>query len=366
MSRLEFKVRVAVLLCLACALATDPLAAADDIVHEKVVDKYSDAPVGPYKHPASFTELANGDLYLAYYSGSDEYSEDTAVCGMRKPKGSDKWNKPVIIADTPDKSEGNPVVWQGPDGKVWLFYVVNYGDTWSQSRIQYKISTDGAQTWSDPVILAFEEGMMVRGRPIVLNNGDYLLPIYHETGNDPERTAPDTTSLFMRYRTGKNVWEETNRIYSRNGNLQPSVVQIDDDYLIAYCRRGGPFGPDPDGFIIRSESRNGGYTWSRGKDTEFANPNSAIDFIKLANGHLLLVYNDNNEGVRMPLTVAVSTDNDKTYPHRRNVVDVEGTAAYPVAIQAADGKIHVIYTSHRRTQINHIWFDESAILDHRQ
>ena len=38
---------------------------------------------------------------------------------------------------------------------------------------------------------------MVRGRPIVLDNGDYLLPIYHETGRDPERVGADSQSEFL-------------------------------------------------------------------------------------------------------------------------------------------------------------------------
>ena len=39
----------------------------------------------------------------------------------------------------------------------------------------------------------------------------------------------------------------------------------------------------------------------------------------------------------------------------------EDTAAYPSALQSQDGKIHVVYTSSRRTVINHAVFDESAI-----
>ena len=31
-------------------------------------------PGGRYKHPASIAQLANGDLYLAYYTGSGEYA----------------------------------------------------------------------------------------------------------------------------------------------------------------------------------------------------------------------------------------------------------------------------------------------------
>ena len=72
-----------------------------------------------------------------------------------------------------------------------------------------------------------------------------------------------------------------------------------------------------------------------------------------------------NTGDRMPLTVAISTDNDKSYPHRRNILNIPGdTAAYPVAIQTRDGKIHVVYTSNERQDVNHAVFDESAILGH--
>jgi len=316
---------------------------------------------GSYKHPAAITQLDNGDLYVAYYCGEGEYAVDTAVYGTRKKAGADEWTEPVIIADTPNLSEGNPVVWQAPDGVVWLFYVNRYGDTWSTSRIKAKVSNDGAETWSDSFILTFDQGTMVRGRPIVLNNGDYLLPVYHESGHDTERSAPDTESFFLRYDPDTKQWSESTRISSSMGNLQAQVAQITDNYLVAYIRRGGDYLPTDDGWMLRSESRDGGYTWSRGEQTQFKNPNSAVDFLRLANGHLLLVYNDNmNE--RTPLTIAISTDNDETYPYRRDIFTGDNTFAYPYAIQADDGKIHLVFTTEGRTVVKHAWFDESVIL----
>lgn len=334
------------------------LRAADDVHITRVF-----GPEQPckYKHPASITQLDNGDLYLTYYGGGGEYELDTAIWGARLKKGSTQWPAPQVIADTPYRSEGNSVVWQAPDGIVWLFYLTRYGETWSTSRIKAKISSDGAMTWSDPMMIAFEQGMMIRSHPIVLHDGDYLLPIYHETGHDREEVGADSTSLFLRYNRKTSTWTETNRITSRIGNIQPAVVQITDDYLVCYCRRGGGYGPCKDGWLVRSESRDGGRTWSKGVETKFPNPNSAVDFIKLANGHLLLVYNDSMTD-RTPLTVAISTDNDKTYPYRRNILSGPGPFAYPVAIQTKDGKIHVIFTSHNRTVINHAVFEESAIL----
>ena len=156
-------------------------------------------------------------------------------------------------------------------------------------------------------------------------------------------------------------WSESNRIKSRLGNLQPAAAAITNDYLVCYCRRGGDYKPTKDGYLVRSESHDGGRTWSPGKDSPFPNPNAATDFMKLQSGHLLLVYND-SMSLRTPLTVAISTDEDKSYPHRRNIAEGPHDFGYPYAIQTSDGKIHVVYTSNQRTVINHAVFDESAIL----
>ncbi|WP_422928895.1 sialidase family protein [Singulisphaera sp. PoT] len=321
-----------------------------------------ETPTGPYKHPACMTELDNGDLYLVYYGGKGEYAVDTAVFGSRLKKGETAWSAPKVLAHDPFRSVGNGVIWQAPDGLVWLFYVVRFGETWSNSRIQVKVSRDNAETWSDGSILALEEGMMVRGRPIALTDGDYLLPVYKETGNDPEVVGKESVSLFLRFNPKTRAWSESGRIHSANGNIQPAVVQVDDKYLIAYCRRGGGYGPQEVGYIVRSESHDGGKTWSEGKNSAFPNPNAAVDFIKLQGGKLLLVFNDSMTK-RTPLAVALSSDVDKTYPVKRNVVDGPGDFGYPTAFQAKDGKIHVVYTSDKRSVINHAVFDEAWILE---
>jgi predicted neuraminidase len=317
---------------------------------------------GLYKHPASITELANGDIYIAYYGGENEYSSGTAVYGSRLKVGETQWTPPVAIADTPFRGDGNPVVWQAPDGLVWLFYVNRYGDTWSNARVKAKVSEDGAQTWSDSFMLTMEEGTMARGKPIVLMNGDYLLPMYHETGEDREKMDASTCSFFLRYNPKTQEWTETNRIYSELGNLQPQVAQLDENNLIAYMRRGGGYGPESSGFIQYSESKDGGYTWSQAVDTEFPNPNSAVDVVKLKNGHLVLVYNDHTYN-RSPLTVAVSTDNGKTYPYRRQIGGGDNSYAYPYVIQTRDDKIRVLYTTNGRSTIMVAVFDEAAIVE---
>ena len=349
----------AIVAFLFCALT---LSAADDIQINRIYGP--EVPTGKYKHPVCITELTNGDLYLVYYGGKGEYANDTSVFGARLRKGQTKWPAPRVIAHDPFRSVGNGVIWQAPDGLLWLFYVVRFGETWSESRIAVKISKNNGDTWSDSSMLALEAGMMVRNRPIVLNDGNYMLPVYRETGHDPEIVGAESASLFLRFDPKTKAWTKTNEVHSKIGNIQPAPVQIDDNYLVAYCRRGGGYTKEWKGYLVRTESRDGGRTWSEGKDSQFPNPNSAVDFLKLRNGHLMLVYNDNFEE-RTPLTIAISTDGDKTYPYRRNIREGDNSFAYPTAIQTQDGKIHIVHTSYQRTVIYEEVFDEAAILKHK-
>ena len=92
------------------------------------------------------------------------------------------------------RSLGNGVIWQAPDGLVWLFYVVRYGETWSTSRVQAKVSRDDAVTWPDAFPLVSEEGMMVCNNPLSCTTAITLLPLYHETGNNTRSSPPRTVA----------------------------------------------------------------------------------------------------------------------------------------------------------------------------
>jgi predicted neuraminidase len=319
-----------------------------------------EVPTGPYKHPACLTALDNGDLFLVYHGGTAEYASDTAVYGARLAQGSGDWTQPAVIARDPFRALGNAVVWQAPDGLVWLFYVVRHGATWSTSRIQAKVSRDNATTWSDAFPLHDEPGMMVRNRPIVLHDGDYLLPVYHEVGDDTESVGAGSTSRFLRYERKAGRWTEAGRIRSPKGNIQPAVVELAPNHLVAYCRRGGGYGPTTDGWLVRAESRDGARTWTEGRDAVFPNPNAAADFLKLRSGGLLLVFNDSMTA-RTPLVAALSVDGDRTYPFRRVIAEGAGDYAYPIALQTPDGTVHLVFTSDGRRVVNHATFTEDWI-----
>src|SRR5579862_7614920 len=104
---------VAALIIMAILTAALPVASlADAPKVERVFGP--EVPTGPYKHPASITELDNGDLYLVYYGGQGEYATDTGVFGARLKKGTHRWTQPERIAHDPFRSLGNGVIWQAP------------------------------------------------------------------------------------------------------------------------------------------------------------------------------------------------------------------------------------------------------------
>ena len=76
---------------------------------------------------------------------------------------------------------------------------------------------------------------------------------------------------------------------------------------------------------------------------------------------MLLVFNDSMTS-RTPLTAALSTDGDKTYPHPPQHRQKVATALpIPIGFQAADGRVHIVYTSDQRTVINHAVFSEDWV-----
>lgn len=333
---------------------------AGDIQIEKVFGP--ETPTGQYKHPTTLTELPDGGLLLAYYGGGGEYEVETAVYGSNQAKGGGAWSQPRLLANSPAYSMGNPVLWADPAGKVWLFYVVRPGATWSSSRIMAKTSMDKGKTWSDAFVVTWEAGTMVRSRPVALADGAYLLPIYHETGEDTEMTAADTASVFLRLEPGTRNWVASKPVFSRMGNLQAAVAEVSPGNLIALCRRGGDYEPGNDGFVVRTESKDSGKTWTPGVETEFPNPNAAVELIRLRSGSLLFIYNDSMDD-RTPLRAALSKDGGKTFPHRRNLAEGPGSFSYPTALQTRDGKIHATFTSDERTTIRHAVFDEEWLTE---
>ncbi len=318
---------------------------------------------GTYKHASAVCELTDGNILLVYYSGSAEYGSDTALYATVLDRQRNLWTRPRIIADATGEAEGNPVLWTAPDGRIWLFYPIREGETWSTARLAAKVSSDEGHTWIEAPPPSDRRGLMTRARPFTLADGGCLLPVDFNPSTDTEFVSVDSGSMFLRSDPLMEQWTATGIIHSRLGNLQPTVANVDDDQLVAYCRRGGDYAGRADGMLVRSESSDHGLTWSEGQETDFPNPNSPVDFVRLQSGNLLLAYN-NSSFSRNPLSVALSTDGDRTYPHRRDIISGDMSYSYPSLLQCTDGTIFLFFTAGARSHVCYAVLQEDALLRH--
>jgi predicted neuraminidase len=113
--------------------------------------------------------------------------------------------------------------------------------------------------------------------------------------------------------------------------------------------------------ILRSESRDGGMTWSAVTTTDLPHPDAGIEAILLQDGRLLMVYND-SEKERDRLAVSVSEDRGKSWAHTRHLENTPGQRFdYPSIVQGKDGTLHATYSYNTKT-IKYVHFNEHWLM----
>jgi len=293
----------------------------------------------PSSHASTIVQLPDGDMLCAWYSGTAEGRKDVAIWASRFEQKSGKWSAPYVLADTANKSDGNPVLFVAPDGKVYLYFVTIEGTNWAMASIKSIVSEDGAKTFGPVQPFRKKWGWMPRNHLVTLASGHVLFPLYDEVY---------WKSVFMLSKDNCKTWQKAGKIPTRPGNIQPAVVQFDDGSLMSLSRTRGKR-------IWRSYSQDQGMTWSKAEEIDLPNPNAGIDLIRLESKELVLAFN-NTDSKRTPLSIALSKDNGKTWPVIKNIETENFEFSYPSLAQAADGKIWLTYTWKRKA-IGYAVFD---------
>jgi predicted neuraminidase len=154
------------------------------------------------------------------------------------------------------------------------------------------------------------------------------------------------------------VWDSTSDTLvvpqAHFGVIQPAVWEYAPGRLKMLMRATTRIGA-----VCAASSEDYGRTWSPASLTAVPNPNSGLDAVRLSDGRVVLACNPTREG-RTPLSVLMSEDNGETWPWRKDLETKPGEYSYPSIIQAADGRVHVVYT-YQRTQIYHAVLDPDHV-----
>jgi predicted neuraminidase len=301
--------------------------------------------------------------------------------------------------DVASHAAGNPRLFVGPDSAIWLIAPVNYG-RWCDggTRMFFKRSFDGGQSWSDLEILTTRRRILGKNKPLFIPPGTWILPVEYEGIGDV---------AFFRSANNGRTWKVID--LSGDGAYldQPSLVHLSDGTLLAYMRSW-------EGYIYETRSSDLGLTWTKPIPTPLLNPNSGIDMVRLRSGRLVLIYNPvglgangdltvsraggqsvierydlralNRQGdlelarmngvaipedeweadgllrwgPRTPLAAGVSDDEGASWRTSNVLEDAPGEYSYPAVIQSAGGAVHVFYT-HQRTRMKHVRLEESDL-----
>lgn len=316
-------------------------------------------PQAPYPecHASTIVELTSGALAAAWFGGTKERHPDVGIWFARREAGG--WQTAVEVAngvksDGPRQPTWNPVLFQAPNGPLFLFYKTGPSpSTWKGRVIT---SPDGGRTWSAPRDLPEEIIGPVKNKPIVLADGSWL------SGSSTEGNRDGWLLHFERSTDAGATWERTAPVEKGPSfdAIQPSILVHRDGRLQALART-------KQGVIAQTWSRDGGKTWSALTAIDLPNPNSGTDALTLRDGRHLLVYNHSGhraneaKGDRYPLDIALSADG----LHWTRVLTLESEPigsgyAYPAVIQTSDNAVHVTYTFNRKA-IKHVVIDPKQL-----
>ena len=133
-------------------------------------------------HAANIMPLANGDLGCVWFGGTQEGMADISVWFSRLEKGGSQWSQAEKLSDDPTRSEQNPILFPAPDGRLWLFWTAQKSGNQDTAFVRYRISADDGRSWG-PIETLFGPregcGTFIRQPLVVLDNGDWLLPVFY-------------------------------------------------------------------------------------------------------------------------------------------------------------------------------------------
>ncbi len=323
----------------------------------------------PSCHAATIVEVTPEVFLAAWFAGTHEGHPDVAIWLARFENGV--WGEPVVVADEPEVSHYNPVLFRDPTGVLWLFYKIGLSvPTWTG---MHRRSHDGGHTWSEPTMLPAGLIGPAKNKPITLSNGDILCGTSHEawgswacwveaSGDGGQRWTkhgPIVAPGADRYGAEPEavvsaVWDETSGqliLPSRfAGVIQPTLWEYAPGCVKMLMRSTQRVG-----WVCAATSDDYGRTWSSSGRVAIPHPNSGLDAVRLRDGRIALACNPVHEG-RTPLSVLVSRDNGMTWPRRLDLETGVGEYSYPAIIQTTDERIHVVAT-HRRERIMHYVLD---------
>ena len=287
---------------------------------------------------------ANGRLWANWYGGSTDENEYNWCTLFTSDDDGATWTGPKVVVQPREEfvRAFDPNLWTDPKGRLWFIWNQSYFHFDGRAGVwaMYTEDPDSENpVWSEPRRLC--DGIVMCD-PVVLKNGDWLLPTAIWGWGICEETARDRHSNAYISRDEGATWQYAGSVQKIQGvaNCDENMIIEQNDGSLRMLVRSSVG-------IEESFSFDGGFTWTDSVDTHITQVVSRFYITRLASGRQLLIFNDPAEGgnVRSHMTAALSEDDGVTWPYKL-VLDERKEVSYPDALEA-DGFIYAIYDRNR-------------------
>jgi predicted neuraminidase len=342
----------------------------------------------PQNHAASLARLPGGELACVWFGGTMEGMPDISIHMSVLDEAAGRWSPAEKLVDDPARSEQNPLLHTAADGSVWLLYTSQVSGNQETSVVRRRISVDGGRSFEAPHTLIDMPGTFIRQRFVTLPSGEMLLPVFKCRKLAGESwTGNRDSSAVLRSADDGRTWTEI-PVPGSLGQVHMNIVALGGGRMLALFRSRWA------DFIHQSHSEDNGASWSAATPTDLPNNNSSIQFIRLADGRLTLVYNhssaanaegrrtslyDEIEGgdapvpaaatgrqafwgaPRAPMSLVFSADEGDTWSGRRDLETGDGYClsnnsvdgvnrefSYPTVLESPGGRLDIAFTYFRQ------------------
>ena len=284
-------------------------------------------------HASTIVLTRGDDKMCAWFGGEKEGKNDVRIWYSRQKDGI--WSEPEPIPAVADLPHWNPVLFETCKGEITLFYKV--GATIPNWKTYFCTTRDGGLTWSAPkeLVPGDESGGRgpVKNKCLIHSSGALLAPASDERG---------AWRCFIDRFDGEKWEKRPIPVPEENGRLhmiQPTLWESESGDVHALMRT-------QNGYIYRSDSKDGGKTWCKAYPTVIPNNNSGIDCTKTTNGTIALLCNPVQKG-RTPLSLLLSHDGGATFEKALDLETEIGEYSYP-AIVSQSNNLFITYTHNRK------------------
>ncbi len=296
-------------------------------------------------YAASIVHGPGGGLLAAWYVYPDEETRDGRIVIARRNSESESWSRAKPVEFGTSFFVGNPVIFDDPEGALWLHYGLLRGLYWDSSVWCAVRCNEAGATLSRPSVVCDVSGTMIRHRPVFLPDGLAIILVYSD------RTK---RSLLYRSRPPYEDWLPHHE-FDDWPLIQPDLFVVGEKLILVFR----PSGESRESW--RSISSDGGRTWSTPVRLPLPNPLSGVAAFEL-NGRIGVVYDNTREHQRYPLSVSWSDSamHDWSLPFDFEAAQIE--VSYPSFCVDHHGRAHGVYTYNRKL-IKYMSFDEAWITD---